>query len=97
MKSRPKMLPGKAIQRTPLFGRAGFAGQLGGQEYARDRMFREGIRRWLKLVCFAGPMVGYSLEEPGISGISGISPRNRNESLAQPLNCENALGACRAR
>jgi hypothetical protein len=40
----------KASERIPLFGPFGLAAQLGVQEYARDRKFRERIRNWLKLV-----------------------------------------------
>ncbi len=37
-------------QRVPLFGPFGLAGQLGVQDYQRERKFRERIREWLKLV-----------------------------------------------
>ncbi|MCU1329125.1 MAG: plasmid encoded RepA protein [Bryobacterales bacterium] len=42
-------------QRIPLFGPAGLASQLGVQEYARERKFRERIRQWLKLVQLCWP------------------------------------------
>lgn len=38
------------LQRIPLFGPAGLASQLGVQEYARERKFRERVRLWLDLV-----------------------------------------------
>jgi hypothetical protein len=40
----------KSAERIPLFGPFGLAAQLGVQEYARERKFRERIRGWLKLV-----------------------------------------------
>jgi hypothetical protein len=40
----------KGPERIPLFGPSGLAEQLGVQEYARERKFRERIRNWLKLV-----------------------------------------------
>jgi hypothetical protein len=40
----------KDIQRIPLFGQMGLASQLGVQEYARERKFRERLRLWLDLV-----------------------------------------------
>ena len=40
----------KDAQRVPLFGPTGLASQLGVQDYARERKFRERIREWLKLV-----------------------------------------------
>ena len=42
----------KGWERIPLFGPFGLAAQLGVQEYARDRKFRERIRNWRKLVPF---------------------------------------------
>ena len=42
-------------ERIPLFGAFGLAAQLGVQEYARERKFRERIRNWLKLVCLYWP------------------------------------------
>ena len=38
------------IQRIPLFGHMGLTSQLGVQEYARERKFRERLRLWLYLV-----------------------------------------------
>jgi hypothetical protein len=40
----------KDAQRIPLFGPMGLANQLGVQEYARERKFRERVRLWLELV-----------------------------------------------
>jgi len=40
----------KGTERVPLFGPFGLAAQLGVQEYARERKFRERIQGWLKLV-----------------------------------------------
>ena len=40
----------KSAERIPLFGAFGLAAQLGVQEYARERKFRERIKEWLKLV-----------------------------------------------
>jgi hypothetical protein len=40
----------KTAERIPLFGPFGLAAQLGVQEYARERKFRERISRWLKIV-----------------------------------------------
>jgi hypothetical protein len=40
----------KSAECIPLFGQYGLAAQLGVQEYARERKFRERIRGWLKLV-----------------------------------------------
>jgi hypothetical protein len=40
----------KSGERIPLFGAFGLAAQLGVQEYARERKFRERIKEWLKLV-----------------------------------------------
>jgi hypothetical protein len=40
----------KTAERIPLFGPFGLAAQLGVQEYARERKFRERIQGWLKLV-----------------------------------------------
>jgi hypothetical protein len=40
----------KDVQRIPLFGPMGLANQLGVQEYARERKFRERLRRWVELV-----------------------------------------------
>jgi hypothetical protein len=40
----------KNAERIPLFGVFGLAAQLGVQEYARERKFRERIRNWLRLV-----------------------------------------------
>jgi hypothetical protein len=40
----------KGPERIPLFGPSGLGEQLGVQEYARERKFRERIRSWLKLV-----------------------------------------------
>lgn len=40
----------KDVQRIPLFGPMGLASQLGVQDYARERKFRERLQIWLKLV-----------------------------------------------
>jgi hypothetical protein len=40
----------KELQRIPLFGPTGLASQLGVQEYARERKFRERVRLWLEIV-----------------------------------------------
>jgi hypothetical protein len=40
----------REVERIPLFGATGLASQLGVQEYARERKFRERLRRRLKLV-----------------------------------------------
>jgi hypothetical protein len=45
----------KSIQRIPLFGPAGLEGQLGVQEYSRERKFRERLREWLTLVRLCWP------------------------------------------
>jgi hypothetical protein len=45
----------KGTQRIPLFGPMGLASQLGVQEYARERKFRERIREWLELVRLCWP------------------------------------------
>jgi hypothetical protein len=42
-------------QRIPLFGPTGLASQLGVQEYARERKFRERVRKWLELVHLCWP------------------------------------------
>lgn len=40
----------KAEERVPLFGDFGLANQLGSQDYARPRKFREKLEGWLRLV-----------------------------------------------
>jgi hypothetical protein len=40
----------KAEERVPLFGDFGLANQLGSQDYARPRKFREKLDGWLGLV-----------------------------------------------
>lgn len=40
----------KGEERVPLFGEFGLANQLGGQDYARPRKFREKLEGWLRLV-----------------------------------------------
>ncbi len=45
----------KDTQRIPLFGPMGLANQLGVQEYARERKFRERVRNWLELVRLCWP------------------------------------------
>lgn len=40
----------RSVERIPLFGSMGLASQLGVQEYARERKFRERLRAWLELV-----------------------------------------------
>jgi hypothetical protein len=45
----------KDIQRIPFFGPMGLASQLGVQDYARERKFRERVRQWLELVRLCWP------------------------------------------
>jgi hypothetical protein len=45
----------KDTQRIPLFGPMGLASQLGVQDYARERKFRERVREWLELVRLCWP------------------------------------------
>jgi hypothetical protein len=45
----------KDTQRIPLFGPMGLASQLGVQDYARERKFRERVRQWLELVRLCWP------------------------------------------
>jgi hypothetical protein len=45
----------KSAERIPLFGPFGLAAQLGVQEYARERKFRERIRGWLNWYNSTGP------------------------------------------
>ena len=40
----------REVERIPLFGALGLASQLGVQEYARERKFRERLRTWLELI-----------------------------------------------
>jgi hypothetical protein len=40
----------KGLERVPLFGPQGLMNQLGVQEYARERKFRERLNVWLKLI-----------------------------------------------
>jgi hypothetical protein len=55
----------KGTQRIPLFGPAGLASQLGVQEYARERKFRERIRQWLKLVHLCWPACPATVSKNG--------------------------------
>jgi hypothetical protein len=45
----------KGPERIPLFGPQGLMNQLGVQEYARERKFRERLNAWLKLICLYWP------------------------------------------
>jgi hypothetical protein len=45
----------KGTERVPLFGPQGLMNQLGVQEYARERKFRERLNSWLKLIILYGP------------------------------------------
>ena len=45
----------KGPERVPLFGAQGLMNQLGVQEYARERKFRERLKGWLKLICLYWP------------------------------------------
>lgn len=45
----------KGIERVPLFGPQGLMNQLGVQEYARERKFRERLKAWLKSIALYWP------------------------------------------
>ena len=45
----------KGTERVPLFGPQGLMNQLGVQEYARERKFRERLNSWLKLIISCWP------------------------------------------
>ena len=45
----------KGPERVPLFGPLGLMSQLGVQEYARERKFRERLNTWLKLIVLYWP------------------------------------------
>jgi hypothetical protein len=55
----------KDTQRIPPFGSMGLASQLGAQEYARERKFRERVRQWLELVQLCWPECPASLAKNG--------------------------------
>jgi hypothetical protein len=48
-------LQGEGNERVPLFGPQGLVNQLGVQEYARERKFRERLNSWLKLMILYWP------------------------------------------
>jgi hypothetical protein len=71
----------KGPERVPLFGPLGLMSQLGVQEYARERKFRERVKKWLELVRLYWPECPASLASHGAflelnRGISVI-PRRR--------------------
>ena len=74
----------KGAERIPLFGPYGLAAQLGVQEYARERKFRERIRGWLKLVHLYWPECPAEVSRRGdnleLAHSSAI--RTRTERLA---------------
>ena len=55
----------KGPERVPLFGPLGLTNQLGVQEYARERKFRERVKRWLELVQLYWPECPASLAKNG--------------------------------
>jgi hypothetical protein len=55
----------KGPERVPLFGPLGLTGQLGVQEYARERKFRERMKSWLDLVRLYWPECPASLAKNG--------------------------------
>jgi hypothetical protein len=55
----------KDTQRIALFGPTGLASQLGVQEYARERKFRERVRQWLELVRLSWPECPASVTKNG--------------------------------
>ena len=52
-------------QRIPLFGPNGLACQLGVQDYARERKFRERVREWLELVRLCWPQCPAAVTKNG--------------------------------
>ena len=58
----------REVQRIPLFGPMGLGSQLGVQDYARERKFRERIRQWLELVRLCWP------ECPAVVASNGAFP-----------------------
>jgi hypothetical protein len=71
----------RSAERIPLFGPFGLAAQLGVQEYARERKFRERIRGWLKLVQIYWP------ECPAVVSRAGDALElSHSEALRQRVN-----------
>ena len=55
----------RSLDRIPLFGPYGLPAQLGVQEYARERKFRERIRNWLKMVYLYWPDCPAAVSDDG--------------------------------
>lgn len=55
----------KGAERVPLFGSQGLMNQLGVQEYARERKFRERLNSWLKLIGLYWPECPATLAKNG--------------------------------
>src|SRR4051794_21531205 len=55
----------KGPERVPLFGPQGLTSQLGVQEYARERKFRERMKGWLDLVRLYWPECPATLAKNG--------------------------------
>jgi hypothetical protein len=73
-------------QRIPLFGPMGLASQLGVQDYARERKFRERVREWLKLVRLCWPECPAAVTKNGafLQLEPAVSVRPRTTEMNSP-------------
>jgi hypothetical protein len=75
----------KGPERVPLFGPLGLTGQLGVQEDARERKFRERLKSWLELVRLYWPECPASLATNGafLELNRGMAVTPRKNSVTQ--------------